>query len=132
LSSTWPRATRPRPSPRRPWRCSPWTPASTSTSPRCSPIKPELAQYFEADETARNETGQFSATLQAGYFILSVRAHGLAAGPMAGFDAAGIDAEFFPDGRWHTLLVVNIGRPGQNPWFERLPRLDHSEVVQWA
>jgi len=100
--------------------------------PTVFPIKPELAQYFEADETARNETGRFSATLQAGYFILSVRAHGLAAGPMAGFDAAGVDAEFFPDGRWHTLLVVNIGRPGQNPWFERLPRLDHSEVVQWA
>ncbi|MDQ2837625.1 MAG: malonic semialdehyde reductase [Actinomycetota bacterium] len=100
--------------------------------PTLLPFRPELKDVFEADEQMRAGTGTFSATLQAGYFILSVRAHGLAAGPMAGFDAAGIDAEFFPDGRWKSMLVVNIGHPGEEPWFGRLPRLDHSEVVQWA
>lgn len=100
--------------------------------PTVLPFRPELKDVFEADEKMRAGTGTFSATLQAGYFILSVRAHGLAAGPMAGFDANGIDAEFFPDGRWKSMLVVNIGHPGEDPWFGRLPRLDHSEVVQWA
>jgi len=71
-------------------------------------------------------------TLQVAYFILAVRAQGLAAGPMGGFDAAGVDAEFFPDGRFHSILVVNIGHPGQNPWYGRLPRLNHGDVVQWA
>jgi hypothetical protein len=44
----------------------------------------------------------------------------------------GVDAEFFPDGRLHSILVVNIGHAGENPWFGRLPGLDHDDVVQWA
>jgi 3-hydroxypropanoate dehydrogenase len=100
--------------------------------PAVLPHKPELKDVLEANETMRTETGRFSAALQAGYFLLAVRAHGLAAGPMGGFDAAALDADFFPDGRWRSILVVNIGHPGQDPWFGRLPRLDHSDVVQWA
>jgi 3-hydroxypropanoate dehydrogenase len=100
--------------------------------PTLLPFRPELKDVFEANEAMRTSTSQFNATLQAGYFVLAVRAHGLAAGPMAGFDAAGIDAEFFPDGRLHSILVVNIGHPGTDPWFDRLPRLDHDDVVQWS
>jgi 3-hydroxypropanoate dehydrogenase len=100
--------------------------------PAVMPYKPELKDVFQANETMRTETGRFSAALQAGYFLLAVRANGLAAGPMGGFDAAALDADFFPDGRWRSILVVNIGHPGQDPWFGRLPRLDHSDVVQWA
>lgn len=100
--------------------------------PTVLPFKPELKEVFAANEALRTETGRFSAALQAGYFLLAVRAHGLAAGPMGGFDAAALDADFFPDGRWKSVLVVNIGHPGQDPWFGRLPRLDQSEVVKWA
>jgi 3-hydroxypropanoate dehydrogenase len=100
--------------------------------PTVFPPNPALREAFEDNAELRGKTGQFSATLQAGYFLLAVRAHGLAAGPMAGFDAAAVDAEFFPDGRWRSLLVVNIGHPGENPWFDRLPRLDHAEVLSWA
>jgi 3-hydroxypropanoate dehydrogenase len=100
--------------------------------PTVLPFRPELKDVFAADDDMRNNTGRFSAALQAGYFLLAVRAEGLAAGPMGGFDAAGIDADFFPDGRWKSILVVNIGHPGEDPWFDRLPRLDHSDVVRWA
>lgn len=99
--------------------------------PTLLPFRPEMKDVFDADEEMRTGTGMFNATLQAGYFILSIRAHGLAAGPMAGFDATGIDAEFFPDGRWRSILVVNIGHPGPNPWFARLPRLDHEDTIRW-
>src|ERR1700722_11085847 len=99
--------------------------------PALLPFRPELKDVFEANEEMRAGTGTFNATLQAGYFILAVRAQGLAAGPMAGFDAAGIDADFFPDGRWHSILVVNIGHPGTDPWFDRLPRLDHEDTLRW-
>jgi 3-hydroxypropanoate dehydrogenase len=75
---------------------------------------------------------RFNAALQAAYFMLSVRAHGLAAGPMGGFDADAVDQEFFGDGRWKSTLVVNIGHPGEDPWHDRLPRLDHDEVIRWA
>lgn len=54
--------------------------------PALLPFRPELKDVFAADEVMRGATGKFNATLRAGYFILSVRAHGLAAGPMAGFD----------------------------------------------
>lgn len=100
--------------------------------PNVFPIRPEMKDYFEADEDARHGAGNFSAALQAGAFILAVRAAGLAAGPMAGYDKEGIDAEFFPAGDWTTLMVVNIGHPGESPWFDRLPRVDVDKAVAWA
>ena len=48
---------------------------------------------------------------------------------MAGFDAAGVDAEFFPDGRLRSLLIVNIGHPGPDAWHDRLPRLQPDDVL---
>ena len=95
------------------------------------PFKPELGQLYASNEAVRAATAQLNAALQAGYFILAVRARGLAAGPMSGFDAAAVDADFFPDGQWRSLLVVNIGYPGENPWFERLPRLDPAACLRW-
>ncbi len=91
---------------------------------RLFPQRPEMKDYFAADDALRERQAKFNATLQAGYFLLAVRAMGLAAGPMGGFDAAGIDEEFFADGTWSSILVVNIGRPGPRAWRDRLPRLD--------
>ena len=67
----------------------------------------------------------FNATLQIGYLIVGIRA----AGPMAGFDPAGLGAEFFPAGRLRSQLVVTIGDPGPRAWADRLPRLGHDDVV---
>jgi 3-hydroxypropanoate dehydrogenase len=100
--------------------------------PTVFPTRPQMKDVFENNEELRLKGGNFNAALQAGYFILAVRALGLAAGPMTGFDADGLNGEFFPDGRYRAILVVNIGHPGENPWFGRLPRLDHDDVVSWA
>jgi 3-hydroxypropanoate dehydrogenase len=96
--------------------------------PNVFPHFPGARDLF-ADETGRHAAGRDGAFLQAGYFLLGVRAAGLAAGPMGGFDAAGVDAEFFPDGRTRSVMVVNIGRPGPDAWLDRLPRLDYDTVV---
>jgi 3-hydroxypropanoate dehydrogenase len=96
--------------------------------PRTFPPFPGAKDAF-ADETAREEAARFNATLQAGYFFLGVRAAGLAAGPMGGFDAAAVDADFFAGTSLRSLVVVNIGRPGDNAWFDRLPRLEQDEVL---
>ena len=97
------------------------------TLPRTFPHFPGAKDLF-ADDTAREQAAKFNATLQIGYFLIGVRAAGLAAGPMGGFDAAGLDAAFFEGTTLKSLLVVNIGQPGENAWFDRLPRLEHSEV----
>jgi 3-hydroxypropanoate dehydrogenase len=104
------------------------------TIPAIFPIRPEMKDRFDGDanEELRTNHAQFNATLQLGYFILAVRAFGLAAGPMTGFDKEGLDADFFPEGNLRSLAVVNIGHPGENPWFDRLPRLPHEDVITWA
>jgi 3-hydroxypropanoate dehydrogenase len=100
--------------------------------PQVFPIRPEMRDGLAADAVARERMARFNATLQIGYWLLAVRAAGLAAGPMAGFDADGLDKEFFPDSSWRSLLVVNIGKPGPDAWFPRLPRLDYDDVVRHA
>ncbi|MEV4640448.1 malonic semialdehyde reductase [Actinoplanes sp. NPDC049548] len=100
--------------------------------PEIFPVNPALRDVLADAPARRDEMGRFSADLQIGYFLLAVRAEGLVAGPMAGFDGEAIDKDFFPDGRFKTLLVVNIGHPGENAWFPRLPRLAHEHAVQYA
>jgi 3-hydroxypropanoate dehydrogenase len=83
---------------------------------------------FDGSREAREESAALNATLQAGYFILGIRAAGLAAGPMTGYDAAGVQKEFLDDD--HTpLMIINIGKPGEDAWFARSPRLDYEQVV---
>jgi len=100
--------------------------------PRLLPFRPEMRDALDADPELRDQIAVGSGWLQAAYFIFAVRAVGLAAGPMGGFDPQGVDAEFFPDGDWRSLLIVNIGHPGENPWFDRLPRLNYNEAVRHA
>ncbi|MFE6779434.1 malonic semialdehyde reductase [Streptomyces sp. NPDC057702] len=97
--------------------------------PRLVPHLADPRRFF-TDPTARAASARFNATLQIGYFIVGVRAAGLAAGPMSGFQPEGVTREFFPDGRHQALLVVNIGRPGPDAWRERLPRLPYEDVVR--
>lgn len=102
----------------------------TEHVPRLLPFRPEMKEALEADPAHHQEQARFNSALQAAYFMLSVRAAGLTAGPLGGFDAPAVDREFFPDGRLKSFLVVNIGKPGDNPWFDRLPRLGYEEAVQ--
>ncbi|MGH3494917.1 MAG: malonic semialdehyde reductase, partial [Sciscionella sp.] len=89
--------------------------------PEVFPHAPDAKNMF-SDTEARARTAKLNALLQVGYFIIGVRAAGLAAGPMTGFDAEAVDREFYPEGTRKSLVVVNIGKPGENPWFGRLPR----------
>jgi 3-hydroxypropanoate dehydrogenase len=96
--------------------------------PKTFPHVPGARDRHAADP-ARHEVAAFNAALQTGYFILGVRAAGLAAGPMTGLDAESVAKEFFPEGGKRVLAVVNIGKPGPDAWKNRLPRLDYDEVV---
>ena len=96
------------------------------------PARPAAHGLVHRRRRGPRAPAQFNAALQVGYFILGVRAAGLAAGPMTGFDAAGIEKEFFADGEHKVLAVVNIGKPGEDAWFDRNPRLDYDDVVKTA
>ncbi|MFD7904275.1 malonic semialdehyde reductase [Kitasatospora sp. NPDC059722] len=93
------------------------------------PHFPQAKDVFFSERPAREGSARLNGALQAGYFIIGVRAAGLAAGPMTGFDAEGINKEFFGDGEHSVLAVVNIGKPGEDAWFPRSPRLAYDEVV---
>ena len=100
--------------------------------PTLVPHNPKLRDVFEAKPGMREETGRFSAALQAGYFIIAARALGLVAGPMGGFDADGIDGEFFADGRWKSILTVALGLPVEDSYRPRASRLDAADAVRFA
>jgi 3-hydroxypropanoate dehydrogenase len=87
------------------------------------------AQDMFRGKPHRFEAAKVNALLQVGYFIVGVRAAGLAAGPMTGFDAEGVDREFFAETGFKSLVVVNIGRPGENAWHPRNPRLTLEQVA---
>ncbi|UNK45522.1 malonic semialdehyde reductase [Arthrobacter sulfonylureivorans] len=94
------------------------------------PHAPERKEMFDGNAEMRAEVAKNNAWLQAGFFIMAVRAVGLHAGPMGAFDAAGIDEDFNAGTANRTFMVVNVGTPGENPWFPRLPRLDAEIAVQ--
>ncbi len=100
--------------------------------PRTFPHFSGARDLFAGDAAAREQVARFNATLQVGYFLLGVRAAGLAAGPMTGFDAASLDEDLFAGTSLRSLVVVNIGKPAQNAWLDRLPRLPLDEVVLQA
>ncbi|GGW48358.1 malonic semialdehyde reductase [Streptomyces xantholiticus] len=96
--------------------------------PALLPHFPQAKDMFFTERPVREQAAGLNAALQAAYFIVGVRAAGLAAGPMTGYDAAGVQKEFLDDD--HTpLMVVNIGKPGEDAWFPRSPRLSYEDVV---
>jgi 3-hydroxypropanoate dehydrogenase len=62
--------------------------------------------------------------------IMAARALGLDAGPMSGFDAAKVDAEFFPDGRWQANFICNLGYGVKAGLHPRNPRLAFDEACR--
>jgi len=64
-----------------------------------------------------------NSSLQGAYLILAARALGLDVGPMSGFDAAKVDAAFFPEGNVKTNFIAALGHGDNAKLFDRLPRL---------
>jgi 3-hydroxypropanoate dehydrogenase len=99
--------------------------------PEHFPQVPNARDFFQ-DADKRVRSAREIAILQAGYFILAVRTVGLDAGPMAGFDHAGVDAEFFSASSWRSLYVVNIGHSDSEGQRPRNPRLRAEIAIGWS
>ncbi|MEN9763884.1 MAG: hypothetical protein RI906_3710 [Pseudomonadota bacterium] len=100
--------------------------------PRLFPHNPAAKGWFDGDaaRAAREAAAFRNTTLQGAYFMLAARAIGLDCGPMSGFDAAKVDAEFFPDGRFRSNFLCNLGKADASKAFARSPRFDFEEVCR--
>ncbi len=76
------------------------------------------------------DTGTRSSILQGAYLMMAARTLGLDVGPMSGFNKATLDADFFPDGRWKSNFLFNIGYGSDVDLFERNPRLRFDQACK--
>lgn len=98
--------------------------------PKLFPHNPGMKANFDGDaKRGFRETFAFrNGTLQGAYLMLAARAVGLDCGPMSGFDNAKVDAEFFPDGRFKSNFLCNLGHGDPSKVMGRLPRFAFDEV----
>lgn len=98
--------------------------------PRLFPHNQSARTWFEGKPDVIQATVMRNGSLQGAYFMLSARALGLDCGPMSGFDNAGVDREFFPEGRVKSNFVCNIGYGDPAGLFDRLPRFAFDEIAK--
>ena len=84
---------------------------------------PGAQEMFESNAPMAQATATRNGTLGAAYFMIAARAVGLDCGPMSGVDLAKVNAEFFPDGRFQTNFLINLGYGDDSQLFARNPRL---------
>jgi 3-hydroxypropanoate dehydrogenase len=97
------------------------------------PARPGAGERF-ADPARAAETRAFArdnALIAMGYFIIAARALGLDCGPMGGFDRDTVDAAFFPDRRWASAYLINLGYDDRKRVFPRLPRLRPADIARF-
>jgi nitroreductase len=91
----------------------------------------DATPLFASNAALAESTAFRNSSLQGAYLLMAARALGLDVGAMSGFDAAKVNAEFFPDGRWSANFIVNLGygaeEGGHHP---RGPRLTFEQVAQ--
>lgn len=102
----------------------------TEKLPQLFPHEPEARTWFEGKDDVMFDTAFRNGTLQGAYMIVSARALGLDCGPMSGFDKAGVDGEFFPDGRLKSNFLCNLGYGDPAALPPRNPRLSFDEAAQ--
>lgn len=100
--------------------------------PQLFPHRPEAGAAFDGPQHQAHaeQTAFRNGTLQGAYLMLAARALGLDCGPMSGFDAQGVDAEFWSGTRVKTNFLCGLGHGDPSRLFPRLPRLAFAEACQ--
>ena len=88
----------------------------------------DAKEMFETDLPMAQATATRNGTLGGAYFMMAARAVGLDCGPMSGVDLAQVNAEFFPDGRFQTNFLINLGYGDDSKLFDRNPRLSFEQA----
>lgn len=90
----------------------------------------DARSWFAGKPAVIEDTAFRNSSLQGGYMILAARALGLDCGPMSGFDAAKMDAEFWAGSAVRTNFVCTLGRGDPAKVFARNPRLAFDEACR--
>ncbi len=90
----------------------------------------DVKGIFEGNPTLSREAAFRNGSLQGAYLMMAARSLGLDCGPMSGFDPAVVDAEFFPDGRFRSNFLVNLGIADPEKYYPRGPRLAFEAAAQ--
>ena len=97
--------------------------------PKLFPHRDVRTGFANNAELART-TAFRNGSLQGAYLMITARALGLDCGPMSGFDNATLDAEFFPDGRWKSNFLCNLGYGDPSKLRPRNPRPTFDEACR--
>jgi 3-hydroxypropanoate dehydrogenase len=98
--------------------------------PKLFPARDMKPLFLGMPSEAREKSAYMNSSLQGAYLILAARGLGLDCGPMAGFDNAKVDATFFPDGKWKSNFLLNLGYGDPAKLFPRNPRLDFADACR--
>ena len=98
--------------------------------PKMFPNNPNAKAVFEGKDEVNKIVCLRNGSLQGAYLIIAARAMGIDTGPMSGFDNAKVDAAFFPDGRWKSNFLCNLGKGDPAKVFPRNPRLTFEEACR--
>jgi 3-hydroxypropanoate dehydrogenase len=98
--------------------------------PKTFPNNPNAKANFEGKDAVIATVCMRNGSLQGAYLIIAARALGIDTGPMSGFDNAKVDAAFFPDGRWRSNFLCNLGKGDPAKVFPRNPRLTFEEACR--
>ncbi len=90
----------------------------------------DARSWFAGNDALIADTAYRNGSLQGAYLILALRAVGLDVGPMSGFDAAKVDAEFFAGTGIRSNFLINIGYGDTTKLFPRSPRLAFDEMAR--
>ncbi|MGD9649381.1 MAG: malonic semialdehyde reductase [Dongiaceae bacterium] len=99
--------------------------------PKLFPHAPAKS-WFEGNQKLIDETAFRNGTLQGGYLMLAARALGFDVGAMSGFNKEKCDQAFFPEGRFKSNFLCNIGYGDPASLFPRGPRLEFDEACSLA
>lgn len=104
--------------------------AFTETLATTFPHAPGAKDWFQGQ--AAVDYAAYNATLQAAYLIVALRALGLDAGPMGGFDKGAVDAAFFEGTTWRSNLLINVGYGDRSDLRPRGPRLGAEAISRFV
>ena len=98
--------------------------------PELFPHMPTMRQMFEGNDALIQETAFRNSSLQGAYLMIAARSLGLDCGPMSGFDAATVNAAFWPEGDVKANFICNLGYGDDQAIFPRSPRLSFEQACQ--